>query len=91
MKNCKNCDYYVNNYGYGQCYAQKNAPRVENNECCENWREYSENKEQRKRDNSMIEEVKRLRKENAKLRKRNEELRKRVEDLYDMLCCEDDD
>ena len=38
MKNCKNCDYYVNNYGYGQCYAQKNAPRVEDNECCENWK-----------------------------------------------------
>ena len=41
MKNCKNCDYYVNNYGYGQCYAQKDAPRVDDDDCCEDFKEYS--------------------------------------------------
>lgn len=41
MKNCKNCKYYVNKYGYGQCYGQKNAPRVEDDECCEGWKRYS--------------------------------------------------
>ena len=40
-KICKNCDYYVNNYGYGQCYGQKNAPQVDDNEHCEDWKEYS--------------------------------------------------
>ena len=34
MKNCKNCDYYVNNYGYGQCYGQKDAPRVDDDCYC---------------------------------------------------------
>lgn len=38
-KVCKNCDYYVNNYGYGQCYGQKNAPQVDDNEHCEDWKE----------------------------------------------------
>ena len=38
-KVCKNCDYYVNKYGYGQCYGQKNAPRVEEDECCEDFKE----------------------------------------------------
>lgn len=44
-KVCKNCDYYVNNYGYGQCYGQKNAPQVDDNEHCEDWKEYSGKKE----------------------------------------------
>lgn len=38
MKNCKNCDYYVNNYGYGQCYGQKNAPRVDDNDSCNDFK-----------------------------------------------------
>ena len=45
-KICKNCDYYVNHYGYGQCYGQKNAPRVDDNECCDSFKEYSGSKEQ---------------------------------------------
>ena len=34
---CKNCEYYVNRYGKGQCYAQKCAPEVEDDETCENF------------------------------------------------------
>ncbi len=37
-KACKTCDYYVNKYGYGQCYGQKDAPRVDENEVCESWK-----------------------------------------------------
>lgn len=39
QKICKNCDYYVNNYGYGQCYGQKNAPKVDDNESCNGFKE----------------------------------------------------
>lgn len=34
MNKCKDCDYYVNHHGYGQCYGQKDAPKVDDNECC---------------------------------------------------------
>lgn len=37
-KNCADCRYYVNNYGYGQCYGQKNAPKVEDDGYCEHWK-----------------------------------------------------
>ena len=43
-KICKNCDYYVNNYGYGQCYGQKDAPRVDDNESCEDFKRSTLNK-----------------------------------------------
>ena len=96
MKNCRNCDYYVNNYGYGQCYAQKNAPRVENNECCENWKKYLELEKttsdaQSDLNNAIIKSITDITTVLEKQEKEIEELRKRVEDLYDMLCCEDDD
>lgn len=35
---CGKCEYYRNNYGYGQCFAQKNAPRVDYNHSCENFK-----------------------------------------------------
>ena len=38
-KICKNCEYYRNKFGYGQCYGQKNAPQVDDNECCEGFKE----------------------------------------------------
>ena len=37
-KVCKNCKYYVNFYGHGQCYGQKDAPRVDDNETCKSWK-----------------------------------------------------
>ena len=43
MKNCRNCDYYVNEYELGKCYARKDAPFVKENYCCENWKKYSGN------------------------------------------------
>lgn len=33
-KICSNCDYYVNEYGYGQCYARRYAPKVDDDYCC---------------------------------------------------------
>ena len=36
-KTCENCDYCVNNYGYNQCFAQKNAPRVKSTDTCNVW------------------------------------------------------
>ena len=41
-KICKNCSYYVNYHGYGQCYAQKNAPEVDDNDSCESFKPRSE-------------------------------------------------
>lgn len=38
MGKCGNCEYYRKNYGYGQCFAQKNAPRVDYNHSCENFK-----------------------------------------------------
>ena len=38
MNKCEDCKYYRNNYGYGQCFAQKNAPRVDYNHSCENFK-----------------------------------------------------
>ena len=38
MGKCGKCEYYRNNYGYGQCFAQKNAPRVDYNHSCENFK-----------------------------------------------------
>lgn len=35
-KNCCDCKYYVSSSG--QCYAQKNAPRVDVNDSCENFK-----------------------------------------------------
>ena len=35
MRRCKDCNFYVNCHGYGQCYAQKYAPRVDDDECCD--------------------------------------------------------
>lgn len=34
-KNCKDCKYYRNDFGYGQCYGQKNAPKVNEVEHCD--------------------------------------------------------
>ena len=36
---CATCAYRENNYGYSQCYAQKNAPKIENlNDTCNMWK-----------------------------------------------------
>ena len=45
-KICMNCEYYRNKFGYGQCYGQKNAPRVEDNACCEDFKERTTYREQ---------------------------------------------
>lgn len=45
MNRCKNCRYYANSYGYGQCYGQKNAPRVEDDDSCENFKAMPRNNE----------------------------------------------
>lgn len=37
-KICMNCEYYRNKFGYGQCYGQKNAPQVDDNESCEDFK-----------------------------------------------------
>lgn len=42
---CGKCEYYRNNYGYGQCYAQKNAPRIDYNHPCENFKSKTEETE----------------------------------------------
>lgn len=41
-KCCKNCFYYENNYGYGQCYARKGAPSVLDIEVCGSWKRRTE-------------------------------------------------
>ena len=38
MNRCEDCKYYRNNYGYGQCFGQKNAPRVDYAYACENFK-----------------------------------------------------
>lgn len=38
-KVCKTCEYYVTIHGYGQCYGQKNAPKVDANEVHDCWKE----------------------------------------------------
>ena len=35
---CKHCDYYRNKYGFGQCYGQKDAPKVDEDACCKNFK-----------------------------------------------------
>lgn len=44
MSRCEDCKYYVNTYGYGQCFGQKNAPRVDYNHSCENFKSKAEDK-----------------------------------------------
>ena len=38
-KVCKTCEYYATIHGYGQCYGQKNAPKVDANEVHNCWQE----------------------------------------------------
>lgn len=38
MNTCENCKFYRNFYGHGQCFGQKNAPRVEDDDSCENFK-----------------------------------------------------
>ena len=45
-KICMNCEYYRNKFGYGQCYGQKNAPQVDDNESCEDFKERTTYREQ---------------------------------------------
>ena len=44
MNRCKDCKYYRNNYDHGQCFAQKNAPRVDYAYACENFKSKTEDK-----------------------------------------------
>ena len=37
-KVCKNCEFYRNFYGRGQCYGQKDAPYVDDNESCDDFK-----------------------------------------------------
>jgi len=68
-KICKNCDYYVNYHGYGQCYGQKDAPKVDDNESCEDFKKYSGDKEKLTVENklkTMLEEEFDYRKKHGK-------------------------
>lgn len=44
-KICKTCDYYFNKVGLGQCWGQKNMPRVDDNGSCKDWKLSSSLKE----------------------------------------------
>ena len=37
-KVCKYCEYYRNIYGFGQCYGQKDAPKVDEDACCKDFK-----------------------------------------------------